>query len=45
LCREDCKGLCVHCGQNLNLASCDCAKTAEKVDPRWTALQGLALKQ
>ena len=45
LCREDCKGLCVHCGQNLNLATCHCAKTAENVDPRWTALQGLAVKQ
>ncbi len=28
LCREDCKGLCAHCGQNLNLASCNCAKSA-----------------
>ena len=45
LCREDCKGLCVHCGQNLNLASCNCEKTAASRDPRWTALQGLALKQ
>jgi len=41
LCREDCKGLCVQCGQNLNLASCNCAQTAESHDPRWTALQGL----
>ena len=23
LCREDCKGLCVECGQNLNLAICE----------------------
>jgi uncharacterized protein len=45
LCREDCKGLCVHCGQNLNLASCNCAQTAASHDPRWTALQGLAVKQ
>ncbi len=44
LCREDCKGLCVQCGQNLNQASCNCAKTAESSDPRWGALQGLALK-
>ena len=41
LCREDCKGLCPHCGQNLNIASCNCAKTAETHDPRWGALQGL----
>ena len=44
LCSEDCKGLCVHCGQNLNLASCNCSQTADSHDPRWTALQGLALK-
>jgi uncharacterized protein len=44
LCREDCKGLCVHCGQNLNQASCNCTRTAESLDPRWGALQGLALK-
>jgi uncharacterized protein len=25
VCREDCKGLCPTCGQNLNEASCDCA--------------------
>ena len=24
LCREDCKGLCMHCGCNLNTSSCDC---------------------
>lgn len=41
LCREDCKGLCAHCGQNLNLASCDCAKTEESIDPRWGALKSL----
>ena len=41
LCRPECKGLCVHCGQNLNAASCDCTQTAS-VDPRWSALAGLA---
>ncbi len=40
LCKEDCKGLCPHCGQNLNTGSCDCAHTVS--DPRWNALQGLA---
>ena len=39
LCREDCKGLCPRCGQNLNLGACTCNPTA---DPRWNALQGLA---
>ncbi len=28
LCSEDCKGLCPHCGQNLNKGKCDC-----RVDP------------
>jgi uncharacterized protein len=41
LCREDCKGLCAHCGQNLNVAPCNCAKSAESHDPRWGALQSL----
>ena len=40
LCKDDCKGLCTHCGQNLNAGSCNCAQTAS--DPRWNALQGLA---
>ena len=26
LCRDDCKGICVTCGQNLNEGSCDCAQ-------------------
>jgi uncharacterized protein len=44
LCQADCKGLCAHCGQNLNVKSCDCAESAGNHDPRWSALQGLALK-
>ena len=39
VCREDCKGLCLHCGQNRNQGSCDCVEQA--VDPRWDALRGL----
>ena len=39
LCKEDCKGLCPRCGQNLNLESCKCDTVA---DPRWNALAGLA---
>ncbi len=35
-CREDCRGLCVTCGTNLNENSCDCAPT--KTDTRWGAL-------
>ena len=40
LCEPDCKGLCQHCGQNLNQTGCQCAKTP--ADPRWNALAGLA---
>jgi uncharacterized protein len=36
-CREDCKGLCPHCGQNLNQEKCSCAVTQE--EPRWAALK------
>jgi len=45
LCKEDCRGLCAHCGQNLNDGNCNCVNTV--VDPRWNALAGLAgsLKQ
>lgn len=42
LCREDCKGLCPHCGQNLNAGSCGCAESAGAKDPRWSALGDLA---
>lgn len=37
LCREDCKGLCPHCGKNLNEGQCTCAEQVE--DPRWSALK------
>ena len=39
VCREECKGLCPHCGQNRNLGSCNCVVQAD--DPRWDALRGL----
>jgi uncharacterized protein len=37
LCREDCKGLCPHCGKNLNESECSCTEHLE--DPRWAALK------
>jgi len=37
ICREDCKGLCAHCGKNLNEGGCSCAEPVE--DPRWAALK------
>ncbi len=39
LCREDCRGLCQQCGQNLNEGSCDCRQ--DTVDPRLAALKQL----
>ena len=45
LCQPDCKGLCAHCGQNLNVKRCDCEASVGNQDPRWSALSGLALKQ
>jgi len=42
LCKEDCKGLCPRCGQNLNLATCSCGDAP--ADLRWNALAGLADK-
>jgi uncharacterized protein len=39
VCREECKGLCPHCGKNLNASECECAKTVN--DPRWDALKDL----
>jgi uncharacterized protein len=38
LCREDCRGLCPRCGQDLNAGPCGCAPPA---DPRWRALAAL----
>jgi uncharacterized protein len=38
LCDEDCKGLCMKCGKNLNDGQCNCKKD---VDPRFAALLSL----
>jgi len=37
ICRDDCKGLCPHCGENLNEGQCSCVDAVE--DPRWSALK------
>lgn len=29
-CREDCKGICPYCGQDLNIKECSCPKQGEK---------------
>jgi uncharacterized protein len=42
VCREDCKGLCPHCGKNLNAEQCSCEQDFR--DPRWSALEDLRNK-
>ena len=42
LCDEDCRGLCYHCGKNLNEGECNCK--IEKIDPRWEPLLKLKNK-
>jgi len=41
LCREDCRGLCPHCGANLNSGDCGCR--VKQADPRFAALGALKL--
>jgi len=41
LCKDDCKGLCPVCGQDLNAA--ECGHDRRSVDPRWSALKNLEL--
>ena len=42
LCSEECLGLCVHCGKNLNEGNCNCERN--KIDPRWEPLLKLKNK-
>lgn len=39
LCREDCKGICSNCGQNLNKRDCGCDRTS--FDPRMSAIRDI----
>ena len=39
LCSEGCRGLCPHCGMNLNERSCGCNRKTS--DPRWEGLKTL----
>ncbi len=41
VCREDCRGLCGMCGQNLNEAACGCE--SKRVDPRLAVLKDIKL--
>ena len=42
LCAEDCRGLCPHCGKNLNTGSCDCR--SDNVDDRLAVLKKFRVK-
>ncbi len=42
ICRDDCRGLCPHCGRNLNQEQCTCAEPIE--DQRWSALKDIREK-
>lgn len=39
LCRPDCRGICPHCGTNLNMGQCECE--TEEIDPRLAPLREL----
>ena len=39
VCQDACRGLCPHCGTNLNHTQCDCSPV--EVDDRWAALRKL----
>lgn len=39
LCREECRGICMKCGKNLNKESCDCNKSIG--DPRMSVIQDI----
>ena len=43
LCQDGCRGLCPHCGTNLNQGACDCA--AEWKDPRLAPLEAIKRNQ
>ena len=43
LCKENCKGLCPHCGTNLNASSCNCH--LDFVDDRLAVLKNFKVKK
>lgn len=43
LCMAECRGLCVHCGADLNTVECACP--TEEIDPRWAGLKAITQKK
>ena len=43
LCRDDCRGLCPHCGANLNTATCHCGDAV--VDDRFAVLKTMKIQK
>lgn len=43
LCKEDCKGLCIKCGCDLNEKQCSCV--TKEIDPRWAVLKNFKPKE
>jgi len=43
LCRQECRGLCPHCGTNLNTVSCNCRE--EAIDARLAVLKNFKVKK
>lgn len=39
VCKEECKGLCTVCGQDLNVGECGCERRV--IDPRWAVLKDM----
>lgn len=42
LCKEDCQGICSHCGANLNKETCNCGTS--QLDPRMAAISDIFSK-
>jgi uncharacterized protein len=43
LCSDECLGICIHCGTNLNKKKCDCV--TDDSDPRFSSLKELLKKK
>lgn len=42
LCKDDCQGICSHCGKNLNKGTCNCE--TRELDPRMAAISDIFSK-